>query len=113
MFPNSHNVYLHDTSDKSLFDAEQRTFSSGCVRVQNPLDLSAWILKDTPGWDRQTIETTVTSGKETRVDLNKPMPVYVVYMTTTSNSCGEVTYLQDIYGRDANVLAALQPPAVD
>lgn len=113
MFPNSHNVYLHDTSDKSLFDAEQRTFSSGCVRVQNPLDLSAWILKDTPGWDRQTIEAIVTAGKEMRVDLSKPIPVYVVYMTTTSDSCGEVTYLKDIYGRDAAVLAALRPSATD
>lgn len=111
MFPNSHNVYLHDTNDKSLFDSEQRTFSSGCVRVKNPLDLAAWILKDTPGWDRQTIESIVISGKETRVDLKQTVPVYVVYMTTTSNSCGDVTYLEDIYDRDAAVLAALQSTA--
>ncbi|MEZ6002182.1 murein L,D-transpeptidase [Hyphomonas sp.] len=108
MFPNSHNVYLHDTNDKSLFDSEQRTFSSGCVRVQNPLDLAAWVLEDVPGWDRRTIETVVNSGEETRVDLDQFVPVYVVYMTATSNSCGDVTYLNDIYGRDKAVLAALK-----
>ncbi|WP_112072761.1 murein L,D-transpeptidase [Hyphomonas sp. GM-8P] len=109
MFPNSHNVYLHDTNDKSLFDSDERIFSSGCVRVQNPLDLAAWILKETPGWDRMTIETVVASGDETRVDLKSVVPVYVVYMTTVSNACGDVTYLKDIYGRDAAVLSALQP----
>ncbi len=109
MFPNPHNVYLHDTNDRSLFDAEQRTFSSGCVRVQNPLDLAAWILEDTPGWDRASIDTVVSSGKETRVDLPQPVPVYVVYMTAVSDSCGAVTYLQDIYTRDKAILDALQP----
>ena len=108
MFPNAHNVYLHDTNDKSLFDSDQRTFSSGCVRVQNPLDLAAWILKDTPDWDRTAIDAAVNSGKETRVDLNTPVPVYVVYLTTISDACGDVTYLNDIYGRDAAVLAALK-----
>lgn len=110
MFPNSHNVYLHDTSDKSLFDSEQRMFSSGCVRVQNPLDLAAWILEDTPNWDRLTIETVVNSGNETRVDLSSNVPVYVVYLTTVTNSCGDVTYLTDIYERDVAVLTALQSP---
>ncbi|WP_084331897.1 L,D-transpeptidase family protein [Hyphomonas adhaerens] len=108
MFPNPHNVYLHDTSDKSLFASEQRMFSSGCVRVQNPLDLAAWILKDTPDWDRQTIDAVVNSGKETRVDLTRAVPVYVVYLTTVTNSCGDVTYLKDIYERDAAVLSALK-----
>ena len=83
-------------------------FSSGCVRVQNPLDLAAWILKDTPDWDRQTIDAVVNSGKETRVDLTRAVPVYVVYLTTVTNSCGDVTYLKDIYERDAAVLSALK-----
>lgn len=113
MFPNSHSVYLHDTNDRSLFDSDQRMFSSGCVRVKNPLDLASWILNDTPGWDRMSIEAVVVSGNETRVDLSKFVPVYVVYMTTTSNACGDVTYLNDIYGRDKAVLAALQAPTAN
>jgi murein L,D-transpeptidase YcbB/YkuD len=73
------------------------------------LDLAAWILEDTPGWDRASIDTVVSSGKETRVDLPQPVPVYVVYMTAVSDSCGAVTYLQDIYTRDKAILDALQP----
>jgi murein L,D-transpeptidase YcbB/YkuD len=113
MFPNPHSVYLHDTNDKSLFDAEQRMFSSGCVRVQNPLDLASWILQDIPEWNRAAIDTAIKTGKETRVDLLSPMPVYVVYMTAVSDSCGDVTYLQDIYNRDEAVLAGLNATPAD
>ena len=107
MFPNRYNVYLHDTSEKDLFDNEQRAFSSGCIRVHDPLDLAAWILEETPGWSRAEIDTVVASGKETRVDLPATVPVYVVYLTSVSNSCGDVTYLPDVYERDAPILTAL------
>ena len=112
MFPNPHNVYLHDTSDRSLFEADQRTFSSGCIRVKEPLDLAAWLLEDTPGWDRTHIDAAVASRAETRVDLLAPVPVYVVYFTAIDDSCGGVRYLPDIYGRDAAVLAALKTPVL-
>ena len=108
MFPNPHNVYLHDTPEKDLFESDQRTFSSGCIRVHDPLDLAAWVLRDTAGWDRAKIEVTVASGTETRVDLSEPVPVYVVYLTATSDACGDVTYLDDVYDRDGSILAALQ-----
>ncbi len=110
MFPNPHNVYLHDTPDRDLFDADQRTFSSGCVRVKEPLDLAAWLLEDTVGWDRAQIDAAVASGAETRVDLLAPVPVYVVYMTAVDDSCGGVRYLTDIYGRDDAILEALERP---
>ncbi|WP_340694112.1 L,D-transpeptidase family protein [Hyphomonas sp.] len=110
MFPNAHNVYLHDTSDRSLFDADQRAFSSGCVRVKEPLDLAAWLLEDTVGWDRTHIDEAVASRKETRVDLLAPVPVYIVYFTAVDDSCGGVRYLTDIYERDAAILAALRTP---
>jgi murein L,D-transpeptidase YcbB/YkuD len=112
MFPNPHNVYLHDTPDRSLFDADHRTFSSGCIRVKEPLDLAAWLLEDTPGWDRTHIDAAVASRAETRVDLLAPVPVYVVYFTAVDDSCGGVRYLPDIYGRDTAVLAALNTPVL-
>ena len=112
MFPNPHNVYLHDTSDRDLFDADQRTFSSGCIRVKDPLDLAAWLLEDTPGWDRTHIDAAVASRAETRVDLLAPVPVHVVYVTAVDDSCGGVRYLPDIYGRDGAVLAALKTPVL-
>ena len=112
MFPNPHNVYLHDTSERSLFDAEQRAFSSGCIRVKDPLDLAAWLLEGTPDWDRTRIDAAVASRAETRVDLLAPVPVYVVYFTAIDDSCGGVRYLPDSYGRDEAVLAALDSPVL-
>ena len=107
MFPNPHSVYLHDTPDKSLFDSEERTFSSGCIRVKDPLGLAEWILRDTPGWDRTEIDAAVASGKETRVDLLQPVPVYIVYLTAVSDACGDVSYLSDVYERDSAILEGL------
>jgi len=110
MFPNPHNVYLHDTSERSLFDADQRALSSGCIRVKDPLDLATWLLEGTPDWDRTHIDAAVASRKETRVDLLAPVPVYIVYFTAVDDSCGGVRYLTDIYERDAALLAALRTP---
>lgn len=111
MFPNAHSVYLHDTPDKSLFDAEQRLFSSGCIRVEAPLDLAGWLLRTTPGWDRGRLDEAVASGVETRADLAAPIPVHVVYFTAvTDRTCGRTQYLSDVYSRDGAVLQALQAP---
>lgn len=107
MFPNPHAVYLHDTPDKSLFEPEERTFSSGCIRVKDPLGLAEWILRDTPGWDRTKIDVTVASGEETRADLLQPVPVYIVYLTAVSDACGDVSYLTDVYERDSAILEGL------
>lgn len=112
MFPNPYNVYLHDTSDRGLFDADQRTFSSGCVRVKEPLDLAAWLLEDTPGWDRAHIDAAVAARKETRANMLAPVPIYIVYFTAVDDSCGGVRYLTDIYGRDVTILAALKEPVL-
>jgi len=108
MFPNAHNVYLHDTPTRGLFEQRQRAFSSGCVRTQFPLELAAWLLQETPGWDRQRIETTVNSGRETRVNLASRVPVHILYFTALSELYGGIRYLDDIYQRDAAVLAGLR-----
>ena len=107
MFPNSHNVYLHDTPSRGLFAQRQRAFSSGCLRTQFPLDLAAWLLEDTQGWTRDRIDTVVASGRETRVNLTTKVPVHILYFTTVSEADGHVRFIDDIYQRDGTVLAAL------
>jgi murein L,D-transpeptidase YcbB/YkuD len=110
MFPNPYNVYLHDTPSRGLFAEQQRAFSSGCLRTQYPIELSKWLLSETPGWDSAAVDAAVASGKETRADLAARVPVYILYLTTVSDGAGGVRYLDDIYGRDAAVLAALDTP---
>lgn len=107
MFPNPHNVYLHDTPTRGLFAERQRAFSSGCLRTQYPIDLSEWLLMDTPGWDRAAIDKAVASGKETRADLAAPIPVHILYLTAVSDGAGGVRYLDDFYQRDDAVLTGL------
>ena len=107
IFPNAHNVYLHDTPDRGLFARRQRAFSSGCIRTQNPLELTEWLLSDKPGWDRAKIDDAIDSKRETRIDLTSKIPVHVLYMTAVNDAAG-VRFVDDIYGRDAAVLAGLK-----
>ncbi|MFN3912191.1 murein L,D-transpeptidase [Hyphomonas sp.] len=107
IFPNPYNVYLHDTPDRSLFAETQRTFSSGCIRVENPVELAVWVLEDTPGWDRARIDAALASGAETRATLAAPVPVHIVYLTAFPAADGHIVYAPDVYGRDAPLLEAL------
>lgn len=107
MFPNKHNVYLHDTPTKGLFAQRQRAFSSGCLRTENPLDLSAWLLSETPEWSRTRIDEVVKTGRETRVNLAQRVPVHILYFTVENEGEFGLRYLDDIYDRDAKVLAGL------
>ncbi|WP_339680811.1 L,D-transpeptidase family protein [uncultured Hyphomonas sp.] len=112
MFPNAHNVYLHDTPNRDLFSLKQRALSSGCVRTKDPIGLAEWLLSDTEGWDRAAIDQAVATGKETRADLAEPVPVHIVYFTAVPNGCGGVRYLDDIYERDSAVLTGLDTEPV-
>jgi len=99
-FPNPHAVYMHDTPQQSLFNQIERFHSSGCVRVQNVRDLVTWLLRDTPGWDRQRFEQTIKSGESTPVALTVPVPVYFTYISAWSTGDRVVHFRNDIYGRD-------------
>lgn len=99
-FPNPHAVYMHDTPQQSLFGQLLRFESSGCVRVQNVRDLSTWLLRDTPGWQRQNIESTIKSRESTNILLTNPVPVYFTYVSAWSTNNGVVHFRDDIYGRD-------------
>ncbi|KXF77701.1 amidase [Paramesorhizobium deserti] len=99
-FHNAHAVYMHDTPQKTLFNNLMRFDSSGCVRVQNVRDLDVWLLKNTPGWDRQTIEATIKSGVNTPIQVADPVPVHFIYVTAWSTGDGVVHFRDDIYERD-------------
>jgi murein L,D-transpeptidase YcbB/YkuD len=107
MFPNPYDVYLHDTPHRELFAAEKRTFSSGCMRLENPMELAKIVLAD-KGYDDAKIEEVVATGKTTQVNLSKPLPVLIVYWTVSVGATGEVRYNPDVYGLDAAVLGALR-----
>lgn len=108
MFPNKHQVYMHDTPTKHLFKKKQRTFSHGCMRVQNPLKLAEMVLNYDRGWDYEQVNQTVRSGPENNnIKLEKPVPVHVTYFTAVAAEDGSVTAFRDIYGHEERINLAL------
>jgi murein L,D-transpeptidase YcbB/YkuD len=110
MFPNPHMVYLHDTPTKSLFDKDERTFSSGCIRVQKAFELAELVLGDPARWNQQTMAEVVATKKMQTVYLAKPVPVLILYWTAQPRADGQVVFRNDVYGRDPPTLAALDSP---
>lgn len=109
MLPNKYIVYLHDTPSKELFAESKRAFSSGCIRVQNPVDLAALVLQDTLRWNRTKILAAINTGKTRTVQLPKRIPVYLVYLTATAEG-DELLFRDDVYSRDEKLLKALNKP---
>jgi L,D-transpeptidase YcbB len=107
MFPNPHMVYLHDTPAKSLFEKDERTFSSGCIRVQKAFELAELVLDDPVAWNQQTMAEAVATRKMQTVNLAKPVPVLILYWTAQPRADGQVVFRNDVYGRDPATLAAL------
>ena len=106
MFPNKHAVYLHDTPHQSGFKHTERAFSSGCIRVEKPIELAEILLNDPEKWSRERIREVIDSGVTTTVKLEKQLPVFLLYWTVGSD--GGIFYFKpDVYSRDASVLAAL------
>lgn len=99
-FHNTHAVYMHDTPQKGTFNNLMRFDSSGCIRVQNIRDLDVWLLKNTPGWDRQTIEDTIKSGQNNPIQISDPVPLYFVYISAWSTGDGVPQFRDDIYQMD-------------
>jgi L,D-transpeptidase YcbB len=100
MFPNSNDIYLHDTPSKNLFERESRAFSHGCIRVAKPRDLALEILKDDPNWTPAKVDAAMNAGKETSYSLKNKIPVYIGYFTALVNEHGEINFYQDVYYRD-------------
>jgi murein L,D-transpeptidase YcbB/YkuD len=106
MFPNEHAVYLHDTPSVDLFERAERAFSSGCIRVEDPLRLAELLLEGQPGWTRAEIDAAVATGKTRSVTLAEPVPVLLSYWTAWTEK-GKVQFRRDLYSRDAKVLEGL------
>ena len=113
MFPNPHNVYLHDSPAHSLFGRNVRAFSHGCVRLSRPLELAEQVLRvgGVKGWTKDRINDVVASAKTTVVNLRDPLPVHITYLTAWVDE-GAANFRQDIYGHDAKLLAALEGKAI-
>ncbi len=99
-FVSKDGVYMHDTPNKGLFNDEFRFDSSGCVRIQNIRELINWLLRDTPGWNRDMIDEMFKNGQRLDAKLAQQVPVYWVYVTAWAVSDGVVNFRNDIYGLD-------------
>lgn len=106
VFPNQYNVYMHDTPSKAKFEASQRYFSHGCLRLRDPLKMAEIILGP-EGWTRERIDAAVARGKNTVVKLKTQIPVYVVYLTAFANKDGSIHFREDVYGNDKILAEAL------
>jgi murein L,D-transpeptidase YcbB/YkuD len=103
IFPNSYNVYMHDTPATEFFAKSRRDFSHGCIRLERPADLAAWVLHDNPGWNQDRIHAAMNSGMSQQVNLAHPIPVLIVYATVIVLEDGLVHFYDDIYGHDATL----------
>jgi L,D-transpeptidase YcbB len=107
VLPNPYNVYLHDTQAHQLFEREQRTFSHGCIRVQQPLQLATLLLNDSSVWNPPVLEKAIATGTRSTIPVDPPMPVLVLYWTASTDLHGELHFYRDLYQRDAPLLRAL------
>ena len=107
LFPNPHNIYLHDTPEKSLFSKDRRTFSHGCIRLQQPFEFAYNLLKTQEQWPEDFFKAQLTTGMEISVNLVEPVPVHLIYRTATVPADGRINFRSDIYGRDLQIWQAL------
>jgi murein L,D-transpeptidase YcbB/YkuD len=110
MLPNRFNVYIHDTPSRELFEMTVRGFSSGCIRIDKPVELAEYLLADDPSWTRDKILEQMNQPQEKTVRLPRPIPVYFLYWTAWVDDEGTIQFREDIYSRDALVATALEAP---
>ena len=112
MFPNQYNIYLHDTPAKSLFSRETRAFSHGCIRLNDPFDFAYALLAKQVANPEDFFQSRLSTGRESRVNLDDPVPVHIVYRTAFTQADGRMQYRRDVYGRDARIWDALSREGV-
>ena len=108
MFPNKYDVYLHDTPAKNLFSDNVRAFSHGCTRIEKPLELAEYLLRDDPRWSQKELVAALEKGTEQIVQILRPLNVHVLYLTAWVDESGLVQFRNDIYGRDKSLDEALR-----
>lgn len=100
LFPNSYNIYLHDTPSKSLFGESKRAFSHGCIRLSEAAKLAEFLLRNDSAWSKDNIKKAMNSGKEKYVTLKEPLPVFIGYFTAWVDRQGKLNFRDDVYGHD-------------
>ncbi|MCX6275457.1 MAG: L,D-transpeptidase family protein [Bacteroidetes bacterium] len=103
LFPNPYDIYMHDTPEKSLFDESTRTFSHGCIRLEEPYKLAAILLKGDTAWTKDKINTCLSGGKQAFVKLKNKIPVFIAYFTAWVDRAGALNFRDDIYHHDAKM----------
>ena len=103
LFPNSFNIYFHDTPSKSLFNKDKRAYSHGCIRVAEPEKLANYVLRNQPEWTPEKISEAMNSGDEKYVKVKDPIPVVITYYTAWVDENGRLNFREDIYGHDAKL----------
>jgi L,D-transpeptidase YcbB len=107
LFPNKHDVYMHDTTQKNLFAKTVRAESHGCMRVQNPDQFAVTLLKRVQGWSASQVSSAIATSEDQHVTLKRKIPVYINYFTLWVNADGSISTFNDIYGHDSRMAAAL------
>ncbi len=100
IFPNTYNIYFHDTPAKSLFGRDKRAFSHGCIRLHQPFELAKYLLRNDDAWTDASIQKAMNSSKEKWVTLSQPLPVFITYFTSWVDGEGLIHFREDIYGHD-------------
>jgi len=107
LFPNSFNIYLHDTPSKSLFEKDRRSYSHGCIRIADPVWMANYLLENSPEWTPERIEEAMNSGVEKTVRLKNSVPVIITYYTAWIDENKKMNFREDIYGNDSAVAAKM------
>ena len=103
LFPNSFNIYFHDTPAKSLFNQDKRAYSHGCIRLSDPTKMAEYLLRNNPEWTPDRIQDAMNSGDEKYVKLKDPVPVFISYYTSWVDDRGLVNFREDIYDHDTDL----------
>ncbi len=111
MFPNKFDVYLHDTPERGLFSRAARNLSSGCIRIERPVDLAEYVLRDDPEWSREKILEAIEDGTTRVIVLRNAIGVHLLYWTAWRAEDGRMEFREDIYQRDAALSKALDERA--
>jgi L,D-transpeptidase YcbB len=111
IFPNKFSIYLHDTPARNLFNMTKRTFSSGCIRIEKPIKLAAYLLQDNPEWNLEKLIVAVNSNKNKPILLSRPITIHILYWTAWVDNEGILNFRDDIYGRDSRLNIALNEKA--
>jgi len=112
-FPNPYGIYMHDTPHRELFSEGRRAFSSGCIRIERPLELVEHLLANTPGWGRGKIDAAIATGQTRSVVLDHPVPILILYWSVDTHDGKRIAFKPDIYGKDAAVLRELDRPRAE